>query len=309
MKRSGKSGFSPVALQHIYHRAKDKGVIFYTLEDRLVYYTLAATKTKASGAVIYAASFMFTHIHMGGTFPSLEEMSCCLRDIDTSFARMYNLRYGRKGRLFEKEPGSSQKTYPKQQRSCVIYVFNNHVEKGLCENAEQERWSFLAYAFSDHPFSEEVNTKTMSETLRKAFRLVDRRVAKNAPLKYEDLDRILPHLDGTETGQFADYVISRYALINYDTAINMFGTIEKLREAVNSTTGSDFDIKEDFSGPVDTPYVTLCRLGKLEGWLGRAHSMPGDEKFARIMQLQHIRGMTNEILKRFFHLEFKVIRR
>ena len=309
MKRSSKTGFSPAAHQHIYHRAKDKGVIFYTIEDRLVYYTLAATKNKAAGAVIHAASIMFTHVHLEGTFPSLDGMSRCLRDTDTSFARMYNLRYGRKGRLFDKEPGSSQKTYPKQQRSCAIYVFNNHVEKDLCEKAEQERWALLAYAFKDNPFSEKIDRKKISEFLARSLRLVDRRVAKNSPLKYGDLDRILPHLDKTETEQFIDYVISRYALVNYDATVNLFGSLEKLQEAVNSTTGNEFDLKEDFSGPRDTPYVTLCRIGKQEGWLGRVHAMSDEEKLDRIMRLRNIRAMTDEILKRFFHLEFKVVRR
>ena len=302
MKRFKNAGFSPSALQHIYHRAKDKGVIFYTLEDRLVYYTLAATKTKAAGAVIYAASIMFTHVHLNGTFPSLRHMERCLRSTDTAFARLYNFRYGREGQLFDREPGSAQKSYSKQKRTSVIYVFNNHVEKGLCTQAEQERWSLLAYAFSCHPFSEQVNPKTMSTHLAKAFRLVDRRVAKNKALEYVDLDKILPALDRCEREQFVDYVISRYALVDYGAVVSLFGSAEKLRTAVNSSTGNEFEIKEEYPGVKDTAYVELCRAGRQEGWLDRIHTMAVDEKFKLTMRLRYVSGATDILLKKFFHL-------
>lgn len=272
------------ATQHIYQRAKDQGIIFYSVEDRLVYYTIASVKAKRYNVVVSSAAIMFTHIHQGVQAGSIKVLRKYLHDTNTTFARLYNHHYAREGRLFERFPGHSQKNTSKDQRSNLIYVYNNHVEKKLCEKAAQERWSFLAYATSTHPFSTELNIKKASKELRKAVRLVDRRVLKRNGLEYKDLDKILPNLDSVEYEQFIDYTISCYAWIDFNAAISMFGSFEAMETAINSTTGGEYTIKEEYSPLSDKAYCELISLAEEHKCIDKIFKMTpsAKEQFARI---------------------------
>lgn len=309
MKRKRSEKFYPQALQHIYHRCEDRGVLFYSLEDRLVYYSLGAVHSKKNNVKVAAVSLMFTHLHQSARARSRKDLTCYLRNTDSAFTRLYNRRYGRtESQLFDRPVGESQKYSSKAQRANIIYVFNNHVEKGLCHEAVQERWSFLAYAFSDHPFSPPVNLRTASKTLIKALRLVDRRVAKCKNLEYCDLDKILSALDSVETEQFVDYVISKYAWIDFNIGISAFGSLSEMLIAINSTTGAENDIKEEFTSQKDSGYVKLIQFSRDSGFLDRIYTMNGSEKMSWIMKARNELLISYDQLKKFFHYDFEVSR-
>lgn len=296
------SAFNSGAIQHIYQRAKDHGVIFYTIEDRLVYYTLAAANAKRHRLVVFSASIMYTHLHQGVSAPSLAALRQYLHDTNTAFVRLYNARHSRQGPLLDRKPGRSQKATSKEKRSNCIYIFNNHVEKKLCRTALKERWSFLAYAFSDHPFSVELKIKKASATLRKAVRLVNRRIRKGKGLEYCDLERILPNLDIIEREQFIDYTISSYAWIDFRAATSLFGSLEALVTSVNSTTGGEYAINEDYSPHSDTAYSELIELSETEGFLSYLFRLSPSEisEFANLA-LKRTSATFHHIAK-FFHL-------
>lgn len=302
MKRNG---FQTGAVHHIYQRFKDKGVLFYDLQDRLVYYTLAATASKKFQTTVSAASLMFTHIHQCCEAGSKKALTEYLRTTDSSFARLYNFRYRRGGHLFDRPVGHSCKLTAKEKRSALIYVFNNHVEKGLCREAIEERWSFIAYAFSSHPFSEEINKKKASGALLKALRLIDRRISKNKALEYADIDRILPKLNEMETEQFVDYVISHYAWIDFPRTVSRFQSLDALIVALNSTTGSEYGIKEDFTREKDTGYVSLLEYARRKGILNRIFTMSGSEKLEFIINARHETQARDSQLKRLLHYDFR----
>lgn len=291
------------ATQHIYQRTEDHGVIFYTIEDRLVYYTIASVKAKRCGIIVLSASIMFTHLHQSVKAPSMRILHKYLHDTDTTFARLYNHRYGRKGRLFEKPPGFSQKESSKEQRSNLIYVYNNHVEKKLCTKAIQERWSFLAFGATDHPFSREIRIKEASNVLMKAIRLVDRRVQKKNGLEYKDLDKILPNLDKIEYEQFVDYVIHRYGWIDFDAAISFFGSFEEMETAINSTTGGEYSIKEEYSPLSDNAYLELISLAKKYGYIDKVLSMNHEEKEAFAVSAFRATSAARYHVKKFLHVK------
>lgn len=302
------SDFSRYALQHIYQRAIDRGVIFYTDEDRIVYYSLAAVNSKRYRITITAASLMFTHTHQSIHAPSLESLRRYVHGINTSFSRLYNYRYSRKGRLFEKPFGCSRKVSIKEQKSCLIYVYNNHVEKNLCKKSIQERWSFLAYAVSNHPFSDELDFNKTSKTLQKAIRLVDRRIKRQKGIEYADLDRILPFLGEGEYEQFIDYIVSQYAWIDFKAAASLFGSIDSMILAIDSTTGGEYDIKEEYSSLADTPYLELAEFMEKEDCLKEVFSMPAGRKLDLIIKARMMTSAALYHLRKFFHLDFSVAR-
>lgn len=299
-------------MQHIYQRGKDHGVIFYTTEDRLVYYTLAAVNAKKYSIIVPAASIMFTHLHQSVIAASLENIRAYLHDTGTSFTRLYNNRYKRKGKLFERLPGRAQKFGAKDKRSNLIYVYNNHVEKGLCRQASEERWSFLAYAASDHPFSKPIMLSKASSSIRKALHLIDRRIAKQKGLEYTDLDKVTASLTEEEIEQFIDYVISRYALIDFGYATAFFGTLDNMILAINSTTGGEYEINEDYTRYKDTAYIELCKMltdkeiatrcGLPSADIGRIYNL-SDEELSDILShtSRYCRSVTRDHIHRFFH--------
>jgi len=296
-----KNYFNPRAIQHIYQRAADRGVIFYTLEDRLVYYTIAAVQSKKHCVRIAAASIMFTHTHQSVLADSLQNLRDYLHGTNTVFSRLYNLRYGRKGRLFGKPPGRAQKNDSKSMRSNIIYVFNNHVEKGLCKRAVQERWSLLSFSITSHPFSHPLDRVNASSILRRALNKIDKRINKNQNLDYRDLDRVLPFLNQIEKEQFIDYVISRYAWVNFSLPTALFGRLEDLITAVDSTTGNEYDINEEHSAISDKYYPRLIRLVENENVLKDIFTMTSETKTEHIVSAHNRTGAPLYILRKFYH--------
>lgn len=295
--------FYPGVVQHIYQRAIDKGVIFYTIEDRIVYYTLAAVNSRKMGVKVLAFSIMFTHTHQSAIARRLEHLRAYLHDVDTSFSRSYNFRYSRHGRLFEKPPGRSQKRSSKDIRSNLAYVFNNHVEKGLCRYAVDERWSFLAYATSSHPYSKEIDLKTASKDLLKAINLVSRRVRKNKPLEYGDLDRILPKLNDEEVEQFIDFVISRYELIDFNLTTSHYEDVRTMILAIDSTTGGEYEIREDCTKEKDTGYLALTEYFESYYSIKDIFKLPDYEKMDFFISTRRAIQASDDQIRKFIHFD------
>lgn len=299
-------GFSKRAIQHIYMRCKDRGVLFYTIQDRLVYYTLAAVKAKKHGIKVYAASLMFTHIHQSVSADSIDSLRNYIHDTNTSFSRLYNKHYNRTGTLFERRPGHSQKITSKEKRSNIIYVFNNHVEKGICKTAISERWSFLAYGSSDHPFSHELNRDRCSKSLKRYLNLIDRRINRLKGLEYCDLDRAFAILSSEEKEQMVDYIISGYSLIDFSIAIPHFGSFQSMITAIDSTTGGEYEIQEDYTKLKDTGYVDLIRQAESEGYLPKLYSLSNKERMEKVVFYSQFLSSHSDHLRRFFHYDFKI---
>ena len=303
MAVKSKITFSSDALYHIYERAKDHGVLFYSLEDRLVYYTLAAVKAKKHKIRVSAASLMYTHTHLSVFAGCLDSILNFLHDLNSSYTRFYNHYHHRKGELFEKPVGRAQKLTSKSIRSAEIYIFNNHFEKGLCTRAEQCRWALLAYASSDSPFSQPLHIRSASNRLRRAMKLVDRRVRALTALEYKDLTDIFSSLDEKESEQFTDYVISRYSLIDFSIPIAHFGSLENLLAAVHSTSGSEYDISEEFYSFKDTSYEKLIKFARSECFLNDIFILSDDERRILAEKIHKGTKIALFIISRFLHFK------
>lgn len=257
---------------HIYLRARDKGVIFYDDVDRLVYFSVIASQAKKYGITVLAAAIMFTHVHISAMAASREQIDRFIQESSSEFARLYNIDKGRSGRFFAHHPGKALKKTSKLIRTNIIYVFNNHVEKRLCVHAIEERWSFLAYGRSKWPFS--VKPERHSEwpfsgqpeqhgaAMKKAMAMVRRRAIKRKPLKHSELRRMLSLLSEDERERLKDHIITSYALVDFDAASSFFNGFEAMVTAIDSSAGSEWDIKEEFCGEDDRAYLRLMEWAK-----------------------------------------------
>lgn len=245
---------------HIYLRARDKGVIFYDDVDRLVYFSVIASQAKKYGITVLAAAIMFTHVHISAMAASREQIDRFIQESSSEFARLYNIDKGRSGRFFAHHPGKALKKTSKLMRTNIIYVFNNHVEKRLCVHAIEERWSFLAYGRSKWPFSGQ--PEQHGAAMKKAMAMVRRRAIKRKPLKHSELRRMLSLLSEDERERLKDHIITSYALVDFDAASSFFNGFEAMVTAIDSSAGSEWDIKEEFCGEDDRAYLRLMEWAK-----------------------------------------------
>ena len=191
---------------------------------------------------------MHNHFHCMTLSEPMETLSEFMDHFSAWFVREYNTFIGRKGKLFKKNFGSAPKWDEKRLRSAIIYIGNNPVEKKFCRKAIESRWNFLAYAHSSHPFSKELIKRKASYELKKALKEVDNMVSLNLPLKYRQIIRITQKLSQYEKEQLTDYIIIQYSPFDYDALSSYFKTFASMFEAMDATTGDDYDIKESRDG-------------------------------------------------------------
>lgn len=268
--------------EHIYIRGVRKQVLFFDTIDRLAYYTRYAVMVKKKRVRTLALSIMYDHLHSLSIFDEAIEMSDLIRDHLSCFARDYNMDAGRTGPLFECAYGSAPKGDVKKTRSAIIYIGNNHVEKKLCEKAEECRWSFVAYLNSDHPYSEKLDRNRMSHRLKLSLSCVDSCCKAGIPLSFHALRTYYDGLTEKEAEQLTDYIITSYFPIDRQQVLSYFnGDYQTFLTALHSTTGNDFDIREDYSVNSHKGIermIILCEKSSFRGNIKRIQTQTKDQK-------------------------------
>ena len=67
-------------------------------------------------------------------------------------------------------------------------------------------------------------------------------------------------LSKEECNQLTDYIIAKYSIIDYQTAISFYGSYEKMITAIHSNTGSEYEIKERNTGKRDDVYSKITSI-------------------------------------------------
>ena len=293
---------------HCYQRTADGGVLFYTYSDHLVYFTHYCISARKHYIRVLAMCQMPDHVHdsiLTDRKENLESFKC---ETNTSFSRKHNERFHRKGPVLESPYGRAPKFEEKKIRSNLIYVENNPVERKLVTRAEQYRWNYLAYADNDHPFSEKLVIRKATWPLQKAVREVKAQFRAGKPMNYAQLERLFRPLNRKEGLQLTDFIITTYNVIDYQAAIDFFGSYENLLIATHSTTGSEYDLKERFVGKSDACYNQMTALLLREGKVKDIHdllSLSDDEKYELFLLLQHRIDALPEQIAGFLHLTMK----
>lgn len=292
-------------LTHCYQRSADDGVLFYTYGDHLVYFTLYCTLARKHRIQVLSLCQMPDHLHDSIRAKRKEDLGNFKREVNTLFSRQWNDWCRTKGHVLRKRYGWAQKFGDKKGRTNLIYVGNNPVERRLVEKAEDYRWNYLAYAYSDHPFSKRLVIREARWPLQRAVKEVKAQYKAGRPLNHVQLDRLFKPLTREERLQLTDYIISTYNCIDYDAAIRFFDSPGDMLLSMHATTGSEHDINEVFVGKNDTPYnqMTIFLLEKrLVKDIHDILSMTTDEKFDLFLRLRpHTEAMDEQIAK-FLHM-------
>lgn len=304
-KRVRRRRFLEDEVHHIYQRTKNRFNIFYDLEDYLVYYTIFSIAARQYGVIVLGLCLMFDHIHMLIKTDARIRMSEFVRQVTCMFAREQNNEVGRKGSLFQARFGSAPKRGLKLLRTAIAYLFNNPVEKRLCSRAEEYRWNFLAYASSPHPFSDPLIRGQASRSLKRAVKEVDLAESEDRHLRYGQLKRLLSKLDERERMQLVDHIISIYNPFDYDEMIRCYGNYDDMLTAINSNTGSEYDIKEDRYRFSDIEYIRMGDILRDTEGLEELRKVTGleiEEKMRLFQVLRKHLSCDNLPIVKFLHI-------
>lgn len=295
-------------LNHCYQNTVNGNLIFYSYSDYLVYFTLFCTIARKRKVKVLMLCLMPDHIHYSAVVKHGSILSDFNQDTASQFVLSQNRFSGCSGSLMNHPFGSAVKKGDKKARTNIIYVGNNPVERRLVQYAEQYRWNFLAYAKSDHPFSERIILSAASRALRRALKCVDEFHRLGHPLPYNPLSRMFASLSVKESLQLTDYIISKYNVIDYSETIRYFDSYEDMLRAMHSSTGSEYDINEVFVGKSDAYYTPMINILVKELKLKDIHeilSYSTDRKFELYQLLRSRTDAPGEQIAKLLRMPFR----
>ena len=304
--RGHKRKLPPNTFQHIYQRSINQFVIFYSMEDRLVYYTIFAVMARTYGIIALALALMFDHVHFLIKALDRKTYARFIGVTTLTFVLAYNRDSGRKGPLFEKAYGNGPKRKDKDVRTCIAYDYNNSVEKKLFARAEQDRWNFLAYIGNPHPFSPPIDKKKASKKLLLSMEAACRFRQRNDYLDYPVVRKLFDGLQATEREQLLDFIISLYLPIDKVTLLSYYRSYEDMVLAIDSNTGSEYDVKEVFDPESHQDYARMLEITKHSSFADDPRSIilaPEAKKWQIADTLMGLTGGSLNHVKRFLHLD------
>lgn len=298
--------FSSGILNHCYQRTVDGMLLFYSVSDFLVFFTIISVISRRYKVKILAMCLMPDHVHTSTVAENKRQLTMFVHEYSRLFALLQNRLCKRSGHLFRTPFGSVPKYGPKKARTNLIYVWNNGVERQLCAKAEEYRWNFLAFAQNEHPFSEPIMMSNASANLKKAIAAVKSRYDSDNYLNYNLLKRISKHLGKKELDQLSDYIINLYNVIDYSAATEFFDSYDDLLMATHANTGGEYDLNEVFLGKSDAWYSKISAILMRELSLTDIHevlSFPDDRKFEILKMLMAKTSAPPEQISAFLRLK------
>ena len=289
---------------HVYQRTIGGANIFYDHEDYIVFYTIFSIVSRLYRISVMELCLMIDHVHMLLSSEVLSEISRFVQHYTSLFVREYNIGVGRKGSLFHKSFGSAPKKGGKKIRSAIVYVGNNPVEKGLCRRAVEYRWNFLAYMVADNPFSSIRSLSMCSQRLRCAIREVTGCLGQGEYLSYARVRRMFGKLKADEKDILTDYIIKIYFPFDKESLLSLYDSYEDMINAMDSTSGSEYDLKEKFFNGTDMVYKDMLDMVREKVKpIRRVTILPDEEKFEFARHLQSKTMGTSLQISKFLHMD------
>lgn len=305
--KNGNRKFYRGEVTHVYQRAVNGFNIFYQLEDYLVFYTIFSVFLRRFKITAIALCLMIDHFHALLICESKVTFSRFIGSVTSLYSRLFNATLSRKGQLFDKSYGSAPKIGEKQIRAAILYVFNNATEKNICVDPIDYMLNFLAYMQSDHPFSEKFSHKTASQKLINARKEVAQAHSADRWLNYAQLFRLYKGLSLKERQQLTDFIIVTYLPFDNTRLLSYFKSLEMMKLAIISNTGSEYSIREEFNPYSDLLYNEIFQFVR-EGMGVSSKSLltlPLDEKICLANKIAVHTHVPYRQIAKFLHIPLK----
>jgi REP element-mobilizing transposase RayT len=258
-----KRKFNEDGIMHIYQRTISGFNIFYCIEDFIVFYTIVAVYARKFKIIMIGLCQMIDHTHLLASCSSLGQLSGFISAYTSRFVREFNQFTGRKGPLFKKAYGSAVKMESKKIRSAIAYLFNNPVEKKICTAAEDYKWSYLTlYDPERKPIDIAAGC---SKNLRRAIKRITGCFNNGNYIGYEFLGKLFNDLNSEEKKTVVEYIMELYFPFAVKETLDYYKSYEDMITAINSNTGSEYEIKEKHYGKTDVPYREIIACLKEMG--------------------------------------------
>lgn len=301
-----KRNFIEGEVHHTYQRSQSGLNIFYEVQDYLVYFTIFIIQAERYGITVYGLCLMIDHIHSLIASKTHKQFSSFIKTVTGLFVKEFNQAHGRSGPIFSERIGSAPKVGLKRLRTAIAYLFNNPVERYLCKLAQEYRWNFLAYGNCRHPYSEKLRMSCASAALRRAIHETEGCFKRRQHLTYVQLERMFMKLDSKEKNQLTDYIVTRYSsLIRYDLLKACYGNYENMLTAINSNTGSEYEIRETKQGASDTEYRDIYRYVRSHGFYNAGDVIRLDEASKHTLMEGILKNTSAKAyqVKKFLHIQ------
>lgn len=292
--------FCADGIMHVYQRTLHGFNLFYSVEDFLVFYTIVSVQAKKIRICLLGMCLMIDHVHLLLSTDSLKQMSMFISAYTSLYAREFNARTGRQGPFFESPYGSAVKLSLKKIRSAIAYLFNNPVEKKLCKKAEHYKWNFLSY----YENATRINKSSCSKKLRRSMDIVQYSCKSGRYLNHTLIENIIKELKADEKEMLISYIICTYFPFDKQRFINYYGSYDMMLIAINSNTGSEYEIAETSWCKSDRPYREIISYLKKAGH-GDMHAMITlslEDKINILKQLKEHTSASNIQIMKFLHI-------
>ena len=143
MPRPLRSQFPP-GIYHVYARRVDGLPLFLDDHDRGSYDGRLTRAAARYGWKVLCATQVGNHVHML-IETGQPGLSRGVQWLNGGYAQRYNLRYGRRGHVFESRFGSRAIRNERQLRRALLYLLWNPVGAGLVRDPARWRWTRTRY--------------------------------------------------------------------------------------------------------------------------------------------------------------------
>ena len=252
-----KAGFP----HHVYSKALNGNIVFYSVKDCIFYSTLYFSLGRKYSIRTSSLCLMPNHTHSQEIVPDIKTFRRFHSELNSQFASNYNRYHGRSGPLFQSPFGYAPKTSGKKIRENIVYIANNPVVGGLCDDVGSYRWNFIPYRNDRNPFSSAIHLSEESKPMRRSIRLCNYFHGEGLPLNYERQNQIYSGLSRQEKKKMIDYIISKYISLDYDFVSSSFGGhYENALMVMQSNSGAEYEIPEDIENyQIYTRMITIMR--------------------------------------------------
>lgn len=261
---------------HIFQISVTRGIVFCTIPDLILLYTLICTRAPKHRAHIISMTIMLNHFHIEASFQKLDDLELYMNEVTSVFARKYNKHYGLSGQLFHRPFGSSVKGNEKLKFNNYIYIGNNAKDKQAVKRAEEYRWNFLKFSENSFPFSEPYHPDKASKEMRSLVKKVKTYKINNRVIGYDFFEcREYQYLKEAEKQQLIDMIINEYNVIDYSPALAKYGSPTKIYEVMNTVSGSEYGSGDDFDKEDYRHYYKMINIAMEEGYDMRTQRFVG----------------------------------
>ena len=289
--------------QHLYQISFDKSLIFCTVPDMILLFTLICVKSRQYHIHITALCIMYNHFHLQASALNRSDLDGFMDAVTWAYAIIYNRWYGLRGQLFHHPFGSAPKAKPKKISGNWIYIANNPVGKKAVQQAWDYRWNFLRYApkldpssglltytsSARYPFSEEYQPLEASKAMLYLVKTVKDRAAAGEVIDYRFFaSEKYASLSEKERLQLLDIIITNYNTIDYKPILFKYGTIERFCRVLEEVEGGEYDLRDDWEPEDYRHYSRMITIAAEEGYdVSKQRLGPGAESDGRLERMIH----------------------